>query len=377
MSSPSVDPAPFQLTCTPAVPELLSRLGCTIALSTYQAGKLVFVSAQNEERLVQLPRTFPRPMALQVNGDTLALSTLASVEFFRNDARMAASYPPQPSTYDALFLPRRTLQTGQLDTHGIEWGRDGSVWIVNTRFACLARLSEEHSFEPAWSPPFVSAIAPEDRCHLNGVAFRDGQPAYATCLSMTDEPEGWRKVLPNNGVLLNVSTNEVVARDLPMPHSPRFVDDRLYILLSATGELARVDTASGTVEVVEKIGGFVRGMAYYRSHLFIAHSKLRKNSSTFRDLPIADEATEAGIAILHEPSGTIVGRLAYRQSVDEIFDVAILPGLARPGIVGLDREERNLAITTPQSSYWVMRRPRDEDHSGATPQTPRGDAQSD
>ena len=66
-------------------------------------------------------------------------------------------------------------------------------------------------------------------------------------------------------------------------------------------------------------------LAYYRSHLFVAYSKLRKNSSTFRDLPIADEATTAGIAVIHEPSGAMVGRLVYQQSVDEIFDMAVLP----------------------------------------------------
>jgi uncharacterized protein (TIGR03032 family) len=367
MSSPASDPSPFQLSCTPALPELLTKLECTIALTTYQAGKLVFVSPQSEEQLVQLLRSFERPMALRWNDGVLMLSTNSTVEFFADDIRMASNYPRQSDTYDHLYLPRRTVQTGRLDIHGLGWDQDGSVWIINTRFSCLAKLSDRFCFESVWSPPFIADLVPEDRCHVNGVAFRDGKPIYATCLSATDEQEGWRKALPDNGVLVDVESNEVIIDGLAMPHTPLFVGDTLYMLLSATGELVRVEPDSGRYSVVEKVGGFVRGMAYHRSHLFIAHSKLRRNSSTFRDLPIANEATEAGVAVIHEPTGTLVGRLTYRQSVDEIFDVAVLPGQVRPGIVGLDRIERQTAITMPERSYWVVRRAEEEESAGSAP----------
>ena len=367
MTAAPGDPAPFQLICTPAVPELLRKLRCSIVLSTYQAGKLVFVSPRDDERLVQLPRSFVRPMALQWRENTLVLSTASTVELFVNDPRMAPAYPRQPETYDALYLPRQTLQTGRIDAHGLEWDSSGAIWVVNTRFGCLARLSGRYSFEPAWFPPFVTELAPEDRCHLNGVAFADGAPAYVTCLSDSNEAEGWRRTLPDHGVLVDVRTNEIVLRGLPMPHSPRMVGGSLYLLLSATGELARVDADSGGYEVVQKIGGFVRGMTSYRSHLFIAYSKLRKNSSTFRDLPIADEATEAGVAIVHEPTGAIVGRLTYQQSVDEIFDLAVLPDQVRPGIVGLDREERALGVTSPEKTWWAA--PRDDGAPDRTAQS--------
>lgn len=364
--STSPDPAPFQLTCTPAVPELLGKLECTVALSTYQAGKLVFVSPLDDERLVQLPRSFRRPMAVSWKDDALVLSTAHTVELFVNDARMAPAYPKQANTYDALYLPRQTTQTGHVDAHGLEWGADGALWVVNTRFGCLAKLSERHSFEPVWFPPFVTDLAPEDRCHLNGVAFRGGAPCYVTCLSDSNEPEGWRRTLPNGGVLIDVARNEVVLSGLPMPHSPRFVGEKLYLLFSATGELAKFDPATRRVEVVLKIGGFVRGMTYHRSHLFVAYSKLRRNSSTFRDLPIAEEAREAGVAIIHEPTGVLVGRMTYLQSVDEIFDLAVLPGQLRPGIVGVDREERALGVTTPSKTWWVVPRPKDQQDADAS-----------
>lgn len=363
------DPVPFQLVCTPAVPELLRRLECSLAVSTYQAGKVVFISASSDERLVQLPRSFQRPMAMNLFGDSLALSTGTTVELFGQDSRMAAGYPPQKDTYDALYLPRLTYQTGHIDTHSIDWDDQGRMCIVNTRFGCLARLSSTYSFEPFWHPPFLTRIAAEDRCHLNGVAYQSGRPRFATCLAPSDEAGGWRKMLPNNGMLIDVESSETVVGDLPMPHSPLFVDGKLYLLYSATGELAVLEPGAVRPRVLQKIGGFVRGMAYYRSHLFIAFSKLRKNSSTFRDLPIADEATEAGLAIIHEPTAALVGRIVYQQSVDEIFDVVVLPDQMRPGIVGLDRPERGMAITSPESSWWVSKT-----HDGSSPSGENGSA---
>ena len=361
LPQPTGDPSPFQLTCTPAVPELLGHLECTLAVSTYQAGKLVFIGAQSDERLIQLPRTFARPMAIGVRGDELAISTTTTVELFVADDRMAPAYPRQTNTYDTMYLPRRTWRTGHIDAHGLNWDADGNLWVVNTRFGCLAKLSDGYSFEPVWRPPFVSDVVPEDRCHLNGVAFQDDQPKFATCLSVTNEKAGWRANLPNDGVLLDVPTSETILTGLAMPHTPTLVNGTLYVLLSATGDLARVDVASGKLDVVQRVGGFVRGMDYYRSHLFIAYSKLRKNSSTFRDLPIADTANEAGIAIVHEPTGTLVGRIQYLQSVDEIFDVKVLGGRKRPGIVGLDRAEAGMGVTTPEKSWWVTpEKPKDQ-----------------
>lgn len=350
-------PVPFQLSCTPAVAELLRTLNMTLAVSTYQAGKLVFISPVDNDRLSQLPRTFSRAMAIGTQGPQMAVATLDTVELLVNDPRLAANYPPKPNTYDGLYVPRVTYYTGRIDCHGLEWGREG-MWAVNTAFGCLSILSPHYSFQPKWKPPFVSAIAPEDRCHLNGVAMEAGAPRYATTLGHDDERESWRKTLPNGGTLIDVHTNEVLLSDLPMPHSPRIIDGRLYMLLSATGEVVSVDPQARTYEVIQRLDGFTRGMTYYRDHLFVALSKLRQNSSTFKDLPIAQKATWAGVVIIHLPTGAVVGQLRYHQSVDEIFDLAAIPDFLRPGIVSAEKDTRGHAVTTPETTYWAV--PRDE-----------------
>lgn len=353
-------PAPFDLTFTPALPELLRKLDVTIAITTYQAGKLVLISPVNDERLVQLPRTYPRAMALGVHDRSLAVATVGSVELLARDERLAPAYPRQQNTYDTIYLPRTSYHTGRIDCHGLEWGNAG-LWAVNTRFSALCTLSEEYGFVPRWKPKWVTELLPQDRCHLNGVAMESGEPRYVTCLNTGNEYESWKKTIPDGGVVVDVTTEEIVSTDLPMPHSPRLINGTLYVLLSSTGELATIDLSNGTHRTVVSFGGFVRGMAHHRDHLFIAMSKIRKNSSSFRKLAIADSSTKAGIAVVHQPTGTLVGRITYEQSVDEIFDVAVLPGLRRPGIVSTDTAVHRHAFSFPEGAMWVVPKKGDDE----------------
>src|SRR5437588_12620439 len=78
------------------------------------------------------------------------------------------------------------------------------LWFVNTRFSCLAVRSTLYSFVPTWRPPFVTALAPEDRCHLNGLGLRDGRPRYVTALGRTDTPAGWRDDKKSGGILMRL-----------------------------------------------------------------------------------------------------------------------------------------------------------------------------
>ena len=78
----------------------------------------------------------------------------------------------------------------------------------NTLFSCLAAASPTHTFRPLWRPPFVSRLAPEDRCHLNGLALRDGEPRYVTI------PESDRPVVqvPLSGDLIHAPTGAVLVQ---------------------------------------------------------------------------------------------------------------------------------------------------------------------
>jgi uncharacterized protein (TIGR03032 family) len=348
--APGTPTAPFSLQTSPQLPELLAELDCSLALTTYQAGKLILLSSDGE-RLVQLPRTFEEPMGLAVDGNRMAVATKDSLVLLANDRRLAASYPRQPETYDALFVPRSTHFVGSLSVHDLIWTPSGLLG-VNTLFSCLFQLDPRFSFRPVWKPPFITQLAPEDRCHLNGLAALDGEPRYATALGATNTASGWRERKERGGVLMHVPSGEVILGGLPMPHSPRVYDGTLYALLSATGELIAVDVERGQYETVNRVPGFARGLARQGDYLFIATSKIRKRH-TFGDLGLAgsDDAI-CGVTVLHLPTGAIVGDLRYLRSCEEIYDVQVLPGLRRPGVLGLHDETHRQALALPDQSFW-------------------------
>ena len=83
--------APFSCQFTPQVPELLQKLNCSIAISTYQAGKLVFISAKDENSLTQLPRNFHKVMGISEDFENqkLALACKDEIIVFKNSPELA------------------------------------------------------------------------------------------------------------------------------------------------------------------------------------------------------------------------------------------------------------------------------------------------
>ena len=352
----STDPTliPFSCTYSSHVPEILQRLNCTIAITTYQAGKLVFISAKDENTLIQLPRTFDKPMGIAENsaGNKIALACKDEVIVFANSTELAKYYPNAPGKYDSLYLPRATYHTGQLDIHDLNFGEGGELYAVNTSFSCIVKIDDNFNFTPYWQPPFIDGIRSEDRCHLNGMAMLNGKPKYATAFNQGNTFQSWRENVTKTGVIIDVETNKIILENLGMPHSPRIFNNQLYVLLSATGELIRVNPDNCSYEVVVKIDGFVRGMDLHKDYLFIGLSKLRKNSSTFAALDFAESANEAAIMIIHLPTAAVAGKITYQSSLDEIYDVHILADKTRPNILNTLRPDYKAGLMIPNSTFW-------------------------
>lgn len=345
---------PFSCSYSANVPELLMKLNCSLAISTYQAGKVIFLSPKNEEQLIQLPRSFEKPMgiALSEEPDKMAVACKDEVIVFANSKELAHTYPKKKNIYDALYLPRATYHIGQLDIHDLSWG-DKGLYAVNTLFSCIISIDDNYNFTPYWVPPFITGMKSEDKCHLNGMVMMNGKPRYVTAFNKGNSMQSWREGVTTDGVLMDIESGEIVAENLRMPHSPRMVDRELYLLFSATGEIVRVNTKNGTYEIVTRINGFVRGMAYYKDFLFVGLSKLRQNSSTFAKLEIAKKATYAGISIIHLPTGSFYGEIRYQASVDEIYDIQVLPGKIRPNIFNTIQTEYKSGLSIPGSTFWA------------------------
>jgi uncharacterized protein (TIGR03032 family) len=270
------------------------------------------------------------------------------VWFARNAPDIAAKLEPR-GRYDACFLTRANHFTGDIQGHEAAWV-NGELWLVNTLFSCLCTLHECYSFAPRWRPPFITALAPEDRCHLNGLALVEGRPAYVTAIAETNTRQGWRVAKGTSGCLIDVASGQTVVRGLCMPHSPRFSQGRLYLLDSGTGRLVTVEVASGRVETVATFPGFTRGLAIHGPLAFVGLSRIRQTSD-MSDLPITAQADrlQCGLAVVDLNSGQVVANLFIAAPVDELFDVQLLPGVRCPFISGpyVDREQRDHLWTVP------------------------------
>lgn len=322
----------------------------SLAFTTYQAGKLFFVGLKPDASLWLHERTFERCMGLAVSGDSLYMANLMQLWRF-NNVLEAAQFTPDGA--DRLYVPQVSWVTGDIDAHDVAVDAEGRLIFVNTLFSCLATPDPAASFRPVWQPSFISKLAAEDRCHLNGLAMKDGQPAYVTAVATTDVHEGWREHRRSGGVVIDVASGEVVCRGLSMPHSPRWHQDRLWVLNSGTGEFGHVDLAAGRFVPLCFLPGYARGLAFHGQFAVIGLSKPRK-VKTFDGLELQERleqkqvSARCGLVVVDLRTGDQVHSLMADGVVEELYDVAVLPGVRTPAALGFKTDEirRTIKIGT-------------------------------
>jgi uncharacterized protein (TIGR03032 family) len=313
-------------------PDLLRQLGASLLVTTYQAGKLVILRPDGASINTHF-RGFNRPMGLAVDRQRLVLGTRTEIVEFRNMPDVAKRLQDPPK-HDAVYMARSGHITGAIDIHEMAWDADGTVWFVNTAFSCLCTLDGVSSFKPRWRPHFVTHYSPQDRCHLNGLGMRDGKPRYVSALGETNNARGWRANKRNGGILMDVPSNEVITRGLSMPHSPRWYDNRLWVLESGRGALVTIDPKTGVKTDVARVPGFARGLDFVGPVAFIGLSQLRETNA-FTDIPITEENADrlSGVWAVHIGTGNTIGLLKFTGGVQEIFALQAIPGALFPEVV--------------------------------------------
>jgi uncharacterized protein (TIGR03032 family) len=348
MSAIAIAPPPpveFHYTQTESFVALLHQLRASLLVTTYQANKLLVVRAAGGG-LSTLVRTFDRPMGLAADSRRLAVGTRTEVWLLRNAPDIAPRVEPV-GQHDACYVPRSCHVTGDIGIHEMAWAGE-ELWAVNTRFSCLCTLHPDYSFVPRWRPPFITALAAEDRCHLNGLAIVDGRPKYVTALGQNDTKDSWRATKPHGGCLIDIPTGEIITRGLSMPHSPRWHDGRLWLLESGTGRLVLVDATTGQRQTVAELPGFTRGLALRGPYAFIGLSKIRATSA-LDGVPLAERRLElkCGVGVVDLRSGRVLAFLEFQTAVEEIFDVQLLPGLRFPEVVGFQKDSVHHTFIVP------------------------------
>ncbi|BCS95690.1 TIGR03032 family protein [Desulfoluna limicola] len=326
-------------------PEWFRSQAFSLAFTACRTNRLFLLGSKPNGRLSLFDRRFERPLGLHVDGEgRLFMATRDQI--WRLDNILG----PGPGDCDRLYVPRRCWTTGHLNTHDLALDANGQLLFVNTLFSCLSGLSHTHSFQPVWKPPFISALLPEDRCHLNGMAMDCGIPRYVTLRNQSDAPHGWREDQAKGGCLMDVRTGKPILTDLCVPHSPRIHGNQLWLLNSGTGELGVVDIRRQRFIPVCSFPGYLRGLAFFNHIAVVGVSKAR-DGCDFDGLPLgASLNAHAGEAIcalcfVDITSGRIQHSLRFHGAVSELYDVQVLPGVSCPMALGFQSDEIQTRVT--------------------------------
>ncbi|MDD5272972.1 MAG: TIGR03032 family protein, partial [Methylovulum sp.] len=315
---------PFASQHTPSFPALLNALGVSVLVSTYQAGQLIILRTERDVLNTHFCG-LEKPMGMAAYKDKLAVGTGYQLWEYVNLPAVADKLTGS-IRHDACYLPRTVHITGDIDIHELAYTDDGELWLVNTRMSCLCTLDSAYSVVPRWRPPFVSAYDLTDRCHLNGLALKNGRPAFVTALGKTDTAAGWRGNKASGGLLMSIADGRVIASGLSMPHSPRWYQDKLWYLESGAGQLCTVNPQTGVRVVVAQLPGFTRGLDFVGRYAFIGLSQVRE-TAVFSGLPLTAQAGErhCGVWVVDIDSGQTIACVVFTGTVQEVFSVQVLP----------------------------------------------------
>jgi len=318
----------------------LAANALSLAFTSYQSGRLYLLGHGANGKLAIHEAQYRQAMGVVGDMHRLYLGTLTDIVRLENVLQ-----PNQLANgkHDKVYVPRNVQVVGGIDIHELGVRDNGVLVFVNTRYSCLCEPSLTHSFRPIWKPNFISKLAPEDRCHLNGLAMVDRKPKYVSAVCRSDVVDGWRDRRHDGGIVIDIDTDEIVAEGLSMPHSPRWHDGKLWVLNSGSGELGWIDMAEKAFKPVAFCPGFLRGLAFHKGHAIVTLSKPRYKR--FDGLALADtlDAKEAdawcGVQIISLATGDVAHWVRFDGPIQELFDVCVLPQVKNPLTLGLNTPE--------------------------------------
>lgn len=332
--------------CSRGLAGWLAQHRLSLAITSYQTGRIYLVGSDKQGRVSFFERIFERAMGVVGNAQRIYLGGLYQLWRFENVLRPNEVIHGQ---FDKCYVPRNAQTIGDLDIHELGIRKNGKVVFVNTKYSCLAELSQTHSFKAIWKPKFVSKLAPEDRCHLNGLAMVDGEPKYVTAVCKSDSVDGWRERRRDGGVVIDIDTDEIVCEGLSMPHSPRWHNGKLWLLNAGTGQLGWVDFEKKAFVPHAFVPGFARGLSIIGNVAAVGMSKPR--NQRFEGLQLDDELKKrdaepwCGVQIISLTNGDVLNWIRFDGDMGEIFDIAFLPNVKHPMMIGLRTNEIRDLIT--------------------------------
>lgn len=358
----------FSSTSSANLPKLLEALGISLAITSYQSGRLILVRSDGKNIDTNL-KAFPRPMGIYADEERITLGTFTEViEFKRSDKVLDEIKKgkldnignfskkvlekdkkkleeleekrdkelEEVKKADSLYLHRAALTTGMINIHDIAWGDEG-LWVVNSTFSCLCTLSANNSFIARWKPKFISELVPEDRCHLNGMAMLEGKPKYVTTFNMEDSRDSWSDGRIDYGTLIDIDTDEIVIEGMIMPHSPKVYKGEIYVCESGLGVVWKYNPQTKAKTQIVKLQGFTRGLYFYGGIMFVGTSQVRA-SEIKNPTPISQEYDEtyAGIWMINLEDNSIIAYIKFDGEIQQIYDIAVILNSSTPELLDVD-----------------------------------------
>ena len=312
----------------------LQRFNLSLALTSYDGHRLI-VLRQVDGALDTLLVPVVRPRGVTSSGNMLTVASYTElINFYRSDLTSVSADVLDQA--DALYLPRNTHITGEINIHDIGWGPDG-LWFVNSRFSCLCTLQPDQSFKPRWWPYFLKGPTGNGAGHLNCMAMDQGKPVYVTCFGEFDSQVSWREQPDlHTGLLIDVEKNEPVLSGLYMPHSPTLYQGKVYLCNSGYGTVLCFDPQTRQSHVVAELPGFTRGLYFYQHYMLVCCSKSRE-SSIKSAIPLQDRYSEtvAGVYIVDTVDFSVVAFLQFDGDVSQLYDITVLANTSRPQVFGV------------------------------------------
>lgn len=320
----------------------------SIIISSYKTHNIFcighYVEKKGDSKLSIWYSNFNRPMGLTCHLQRMWIASSGNLWRFENAGKVS-NFKDNLGEFDANYVARKAYFSSDIDTHDLCVDKNDNVYYCSALFSCICTPSDTHTFKVYWKPPWISKIAPEDRCHLNGLCLRDGIPRYVSSICRADVGGSWKNHRANGGVIWDIVNNEAVCTGLCMPHSPRWHDGKVWVLESGAGYFGYVENGKFLRKCF--IPGYLRGLAFIGNQYAVVGSSQDRHENIFQDIPLGQELSkrggtaQCGVFVINLETFDIIHHITFSNPIVELYDVCVIPGVTRPKITEVG-DERNL-----------------------------------
>jgi hypothetical protein len=178
-----------------------------------------------------------------------------------------------------------------------------------------------------------------DCLHLNSLAFYNNN-LYASTFTLGSKHAPWRSHSRNEGAVIEITSRDIVVKDITTPHS-LFIDDDKIMLCQSKASLVSVFDFSGDLIKNLKLNDFTRGLYLFNDLTLIGQSIDRKANSdnTWAKMVVADRDLKQVFYIKELP-------------VKEIYDILVVPTKLADRLLKMTKEVNKLQISGQLKRWW-------------------------